>query len=392
MIRLTLGVATCTVFLCWVLYYTAQQSPRDQLIVRTSTPSERLKVSAPQKGIAHDEGEVVATESTIPPLDMLIERGNSTMNQHDASRIIATVDFLLDFAIVGYAKTATTFVMNWLRHHPDIRMHPYEVHHLTKHDPVGMVQNLYTLQEEPRTHEQKLHYGYKAPRDIADAATMQLLSTYWPNTKVIVGVRHPVLWFQSFYNYRLLTYHELPPPATLVGPCKVDVANHDPQKLATLMQQHKGLHDRGVCTDLARFHVHLRNHLLMNDHKSNITLTRQPTFLYVDEQLGDTQHVAQLQHDLQTFLGLSTPLSNPMEYRTHLTTTASNSATATGKAFDICHSDFIALRAELLQIGQEAAAWLIDHFLPVSGVSVSCPSCVILLLETWHIDPCADAV
>ena len=163
------------------------------------------------------------------------------MKQHDTARIIAAVDFLLDFAIVGYAKTATTFVMSWLGHHPDIRMHLHEVHNLTKHDPVGMIENLYTLQEEPRTHEQKLHYGYKDPRDIADAATMQSLSTYWPNTKLIVGVRHPVLWFQSKYNFRLRKGHKLP-PATLLGTCERDVANH-PLELAALLLRRKGIRD-----------------------------------------------------------------------------------------------------------------------------------------------------
>jgi hypothetical protein len=29
---------------------------------------------------------------------------------------------------------------------------------------------------------------------------MNAIAQYWPNTGLIVGVRHPVLWFESFYN------------------------------------------------------------------------------------------------------------------------------------------------------------------------------------------------
>ena len=37
-------------------------------------------------------------------------------------------------------------------------------------------------------------------RDIQSSSALQSIGTHWPSAKLIVGVRHPVLWFESFYN------------------------------------------------------------------------------------------------------------------------------------------------------------------------------------------------
>jgi len=33
--------------------------------------------------------------------------------------------------------------------------------------------------------------GYKAPRDIANVRALDSIAEYWPNAKLIVGLRHP---------------------------------------------------------------------------------------------------------------------------------------------------------------------------------------------------------
>ena len=40
-------------------------------------------------------------------------------------------------------------------------------------------------------------------------------------TKLIIGMRHPVRLFESFWNYRELVHHNMPPPSTLIGSSKV---------------------------------------------------------------------------------------------------------------------------------------------------------------------------
>ena len=42
--------------------------------------------------------------------------------------------------------------------------------------------------------------GIKCPRGLENIGEMHKWSKVLPKTKIIVGIRHPVLWFQSFYN------------------------------------------------------------------------------------------------------------------------------------------------------------------------------------------------
>ena len=37
--------------------------------------------------------------------------------------------------------------------------------------------------------------------DIRSEAAMNNIRTYWPDIDLIIGVRHPVKWFESYYNY-----------------------------------------------------------------------------------------------------------------------------------------------------------------------------------------------
>jgi len=53
----------------------------------------------------------------FPPLDRLVRKDDK------GERITGPVDWLLDFAILGHAKCATTYLMNWLRQHESVRMH-----------------------------------------------------------------------------------------------------------------------------------------------------------------------------------------------------------------------------------------------------------------------------
>ena len=73
--------------------------------------------------------------------------------------------------------------------HPEIKMPYYEVHHLQNHEVGSLVKELYDLPEGDYLR------GYKAPRELNmdREYVMEYYRKYWPNTKLIVGVRHPVL-------------------------------------------------------------------------------------------------------------------------------------------------------------------------------------------------------
>jgi hypothetical protein len=42
--------------------------------------------------------------------------------------------------------------------------------------------------------------GYKAPMDLQTPLAMELIATYFPSARLFVGLRNPILWFESFYN------------------------------------------------------------------------------------------------------------------------------------------------------------------------------------------------
>ena len=42
----------------------------------------------------------------------------------------------------------------------------------------------------------------KCPRDLEVPLALQNYQTYFPKTDFMVGLRHPVEWFESFYNFR----------------------------------------------------------------------------------------------------------------------------------------------------------------------------------------------
>jgi hypothetical protein len=105
----------------------------------------------------------------------------------------------LDVAIIGFGKAGTTTVMNWLSQHPRIHMYPKEIYDLADRKPAHFVQKLYMLPVGDNSIR-----GYKSPMDLTLPHVVQdYLRRYWPATKLIVGVRHQVRWFQSLYNFRI---------------------------------------------------------------------------------------------------------------------------------------------------------------------------------------------
>jgi hypothetical protein len=68
---------------------------------------------------------------------------------------------------------------------------------------VKLIRDLYnmtrTVTEESST--QVVRRGIKCPGDLENTPlAMRNYEKFFPKTNYIVGIRHPVLWFESFYN------------------------------------------------------------------------------------------------------------------------------------------------------------------------------------------------
>jgi len=111
-----------------------------------------------------------------PPLKSLIGDRETDIKQD--------VQFMLDFAIVGHPKTATTSTLKWLGSHREIEMHDHELHAMQSGCPAELVSLLYAL---PAGRNYKR--GYKAPRDIASATALHSFINYFPETKLMIGLR-----------------------------------------------------------------------------------------------------------------------------------------------------------------------------------------------------------
>ena len=112
----------------------------------------------------------------------------------------------LDFAIIGFPKTGTSFLLDVLKDHPDIVLPSYrEFCQIHKKDGVeqtmAWLNNVSTIADGDAAVSTKI-YGIKCPTMVRGMSAINNLVKMSDHTRLVVGVRHPLFWFESFYNYR----------------------------------------------------------------------------------------------------------------------------------------------------------------------------------------------
>jgi hypothetical protein len=208
------------------------------------------------------------------------------------------------------------------------------------------------------------------------------------------AVRHPVLWFESFYNYRL-EQNELSllkgTPNELIGELKNCRVCKLPMYLSTAT---------------GRFHQYLARlgktalsdpeemKLLEPFTPEQMDLVKQPklpnsVFFLDTSQLGDKNQTRSdmFRADLQQFLGLEEELSPVLHIR------PSNKKTkkpANITRMDICDAEYNPVRSEMLRISRNASLWFRNYFLHSEEVFVSNRGYVEEILESWMVDPCEN--
>lgn len=127
----------------------------------------------------HHDGRPVYNE-------LVDENGNVTQDVSD----------LLQFAVVGFGKAGTTTMMDWISNHPKMQCFPEEVLDLMKMNPGGLLAKLYSLPSGS-----DYQRGYKSPLDVTMPHITQQLASLFPKAKLIIGLRHPVRWFESLCKF-----------------------------------------------------------------------------------------------------------------------------------------------------------------------------------------------
>lgn len=217
-----------------------------------------------------------------------------------------------------------------------------------------------------------------------------MLPEHFPNARLVVSVRHPVKWFESYYNYRL-EQNELSilkgTPNELIGELKCKGC-----KQHFVLSTAKGEFHRF----LARLHKTPLSSpeeiklLSRNEKWETMTEIHNPIFFVEMSQLGDNNETRSgiLRRDLQDFLGLKTAfLENEIpKVRPTRNTIKDNPVNFT--KIDICDEEHSPVRTELMHISRNASEWFRQYFLKSDEVFVSSREHLLEILKGWMEDPC----
>jgi len=287
---------------------------------------------------------------------------------------------ILDFVIAGFPKCGTTTVVANLAY-----LAPLSVSDVCT--PPSQI-TYYAYKSWPKQYgNQKLLRGSKCPKYIG-SEDMKLYSKHLPRTKMIIGIRHPVLWIQSFWNMQVgtgFTKFLKNNPYMLVKTCKPGhKCNHGcPNKWL-------------FCIRRARFHVQLaalgktslsmeeRKVLAPNDNDGGENLRsqniRNPIFLYEQKELSKDY----VWDEMAKYLNVS-KIPHDKHHSSHGRTPH--------VSINFCEERFDDLRAIIMPYAYELSVWMQNYFIPVAknesaGVTIPNPNALITLVEEYKKDPC----
>lgn len=147
----------------------------------------------------------------------------------------------LDFAFIGWPKTGTSFLLKVLGDHPEVTMPESEFCDLTVAQDGGeknLTRWMMTSQHKSLKSSVPQKYGIKCPHMIRKTQSIERLAMVYDSTRLVVGVRHPVLWFQRWVDWKYLVLLLMSVMNTMVLMymcCPIDEAFTTTGKIAELL-------------------------------------------------------------------------------------------------------------------------------------------------------------
>ena len=326
------------------------------------------------------------------------------------------------------------FPVTWLNMHDEIAVILREQMALQKRHPVQIIRTISNSLPEGRYRR-----GYKSPNDVEDGRARNKLRVHYPKTRLLVGLRHPVLWFESFYNHRIQNGYPMPDPASYDlpknrekctaadrGVCIQRANFHKTLAfwgktplLSPNKEKYESFYDAGYTTDSEwQFFSEAHRKLLLKEFNKTF-VSPNPMFLYDVSQLrmplasssgADHEEERRSQKDyedfvysLQGFLGVPRNLSAmPAMIRESPGKTdvnATEQSRRNGLKIDVCDDGFEIPRRHLLEIGANAAAWITNYFARSPhgvvlggdlGENGGGSSRLLEILQSYGKDPCPD--
>jgi len=303
---------------------------------------------------------------------------------------------ILDFAIVGFPKCGTTTMeanLGYLAPMPiaDVCTPVHQtVYYAYKNWPKK-------FPDAQGNIDTKLYRGTKCPALIDSNGVMGLekYSKYLPRTKLIVGIRHPVLWFSSFWKmqakifvgeYLSKTPYDL---TQLCGPGEDCLRGCPERKL--------------FCVGRARFHLPLarlgktpltdaeRALLAPNDSDggSNIesNRVRNQIFIYEQTELNEEDVWEELARYLQY-------PERAIPHDLYVSSHGSNKkgSNSTPHTINICDSKYDDLRGLMMPYAYEMSQWICTYFVAAPDVVVANHTRFCSIVRNYANDPCGRLI
>ncbi|KAI2498776.1 hypothetical protein MHU86_15732 [Fragilaria crotonensis] len=288
----------------------------------------------------------------------------------------------LDFFVAGFPKCGTTTMLYAFANHNETDIGKTEkcvILNAKVSDSVAL--NRLDDAVGELSAENGMKRGIKCPSGIKNSRSLERMHNHSPRARLIVGIRHPVLFFQSYYNYRVTEIYDrnlterIPPAEGLIGKTTW----------------------KDVCTDTARFDLYLKQL-----GKTNMTTAQleefvgrphmavRPNllkvFLYSLDQIDDTDENRSsiFRSELQRYLGLRSPI--PSFSHENLNNFVGNKGHP--ETMDICQSRYDSLRQVLVGHGTVMETWIRKEFMMSPDVFVANTKHFLESIRTWRMDPC----
>lgn len=298
-----------------------------------------------------------------------------------------TLEF--DFIVAGFPKCGTTTLLKAFAAHPETSMAAEEqcaVAAPSQADPI-VLKKL----QETRNGLVGEQTAFKCPNAMYTYKSIIRMEQHSPQVKLVIGIRHPVLMMQSYFNYRITEmYHK-----------GIKEAVPD---FTTLIQS--GGNWKGVNLGCIRFELFLmqlgKTDLYPNNFDDMSEFSKafgydmavKPSnfqvFLYTVEQLDDTdeERSSLFRSTMQSFLNLNEEIP-PFGHENKNHATGSEGY---DESISICDEQYAAVRRLLIENGIKASDWIIGDFMESPEVLVANPDHFAASLKQWEHDPCEQDV
>ena len=231
----------------------------------------------------------------------------------------------------------------------------------------------------------------------------------FPAIDMIVSVRHPVLHFESNYNFRLRDADpdeglELVDTKDLIGDCWIDCHHSSHNDICTpkfhFLNKRTHAQDMSgdTCTATSTFHHALSRlaltpmeeprELRLLDHHYQLSIQSEWSGRLLLMEIGQISDKDAKRHDkferrFEDFLGLEAN-----SFTTDETEEEKAKYQQSHKFIHICDEEHREVREYLVDIGLKGSTWIKDYLLKSDRVEVANKDHFLELIEKWGDDPC----